>query len=156
MRPLDDRIVDLSASVPGISALVVFGSRARGAPRPDSDLDVGVLPSTADPRERRRLQAGLASALADLAPDGRVDVIFMDEAPDLLRQRILETGRMLVCRDPVAWQDFRVRTMREYGDREWVRRLMRSAQRRRLEQGETGGRSGRALDSLGRIGKLPH
>lgn len=155
MRPLDARIVDLSSSVPGISALIVFGSRAQGSPRQDSDLDVGVLPSTVDPRERRRLQAGLASALADLAPSGRVDVVFMDEAPDLLRQRILETGRVLVCRDPAAWRDLRVRTMREHGDREWVRQLMRSAQRRRLEHGEAGGRSGRALDSLGRLGKLP-
>lgn len=154
MPLLDDRIVDLSESVPGISALMVFGSRAQGSPRPDSDLDVAVLPSTADPRERRRLQAGLASALTDLAPGGRVDVVLIDEAPDLLRQRILETGRILLCRDPAAFQSLRVRTMREYGDREWVRQLMRTAQRRRLELGETGGRSGRALDSLGRVGKL--
>jgi predicted nucleotidyltransferase len=155
MKPLDERIVGLSESIPGISALIVFGSRANGTPRPDSDLDVGVLPSTSDPRERRRLQAGLASALADLTPGGRVDVVVMDEAPDLLRQRILETGRLLVNRDPAAFQDLRVRTMREYGDREWVRQLMRTAHRRRLEHGETGGRSGRALDSLGRVGKLP-
>lgn len=154
MGVLDDRIVGLSEAVPGISALVVFGSRAQGSPRPDSDLDVGVLPASADPRERRRLQAGLASALSDLSPDGRVDVVLLDEAPDLLRQRIFETGRLLICRNPTAYQDLRIKTMREYGDREWVRSLMRTAQRRRLEAGETRGRSGRALDSLGRLGKL--
>jgi hypothetical protein len=94
--------------------------------------------------------------LADLAPEGRVDVVFLDEASDLLRQRVLETGRLLINRDPKAFRDLRVRTMREYGDREWVRDLMRTAQKRRLEQGEPSGRSGRALESLKRVGKLSH
>lgn len=155
MRPLADQIVRLAEAVPGISALVAFGSRASGSPRQDSDLDVAVLPDSVDPQARRRLQSQLAVALADLAPGGRVDVVLMDEAPDLLRQRILETGQLLICRNPEAFRDLRVRTMREYGDREWVRQLMRTAQRRRLERGEPSGRSGRALESLGRIGRLP-
>ncbi|MFL6293693.1 MAG: type VII toxin-antitoxin system MntA family adenylyltransferase antitoxin [Thermoanaerobaculia bacterium] len=134
---------------------MIFGSRASGSPRPDSDLDIGVLPDSSDPQVRRALQSQLAVALADLAPAGRVDVVLMDEIPDLLRQRILETGRVLICRDPAAFQDLRVRTMREHGDREWVRRILRTAQRRRLEQGMPSGRSGRALESLGRVGKLP-
>ena len=154
MRSLPDQIARLAEPVPGISALVAFGSRASGSPRPDSDLDVAVLPDSSDPQARRSLQSQLAVALADLAPGGRVDVVLMDEAPDLLRQRILETGQLLICRDPAAFHELRVRTMREYGDREWVRQLMRTAQRRRLERGESSGRSGRALESLGRVGKL--
>ena len=155
MKTLDDQVAHLAESVPGVSTLLVFGSRASGSPRPDSDLDVGVLPNSDDPQARRRLQSQLAVALADLAPEGRVDVVLMDEVTDLLRQRILETGRVLICRDPAAFQDLRVRTMREYGDREWARRLMRTAQRQRLERGKTDGRSGRALESLGRVGKIP-
>jgi predicted nucleotidyltransferase len=155
MSTLDDQVVRLAESVPGISALMIFGSRVSGSPRSDSDLDVGVLPDSKNPQARRRLQSQLAVALADLAPDGRVDVVLMDEVSDLVRQRILETGKVLICRDPAAFQDLRVQTMREYGDREWVRRLMRTAQRRRLERGGPSGRSGRALESLGRIGKLP-
>ena len=155
MKALDDQVIRLAGPVPGVSALMVFGSRASGSPRPDSDLDIGVLPDSGSPEARRRLQSQLAVALADLAPEGRVDVVLMDEVTDLLRQRILETGRVLICRDPSAFQELRVRTMREYGDREWARRLMRTAQRRRLERGEASGRSGRALESLGRVGKLP-
>jgi predicted nucleotidyltransferase len=140
--------------IPGIAALLVFGSRARGTPRPDSDLDIAVLPAADDPTSRRQLQASLAVALADLAPGGRVDVVLLDESPELLRQRVFETGRVLLCRDRMALRDLRVRTMREHGDREWARRLMREAQQHRLERGESGGRSGRALESLGRLGKL--
>jgi predicted nucleotidyltransferase len=154
MERLDEEIRAAVEGIPGISVLAVFGSRARGTQRPDSDLDVAVLPDSEDPTVRRRLQASIAVALADLAPEGRVDVVFLDEATDVLRQRIMETGRALICRDPEAWRDLRVRTMREYGDREWVRDLFREAQRRRLEEGRPSGRSGKALVSLGRVGKL--
>lgn len=155
MQVLNDEITRQVEPIEGIAALLVFGSRAVGTERPDSDLDVAVLPSIGDdPKARRKLQTRIAVALADLAPEGRVDVILLDEATDLIRQRILETGRLLICRDRVAFRDLRVRTMREYGDREWVRELMLEAQKRRLEQGEPSGRSPRALESLRRIGKL--
>lgn len=155
MRPLDEQILRAAEEIPGISVLAVFGSRARGTHRPDSDLDVAVLPENGDPQIRRRLQVRVAVALADLAPEGQVDVVILDEATDVLRQRVMETGRVLICRDPEAWKELRVRTMREYGDREWARRLFRQAQRRRLTSGETSGRSGKAVESLRRLGKLP-
>ena len=157
MESLDAEILRATKAIPGISVLVVFGSRARGTHRPDSDLDVAVLPAAeaTNPRARRVLLTDLAVALADLTPTGRVDVVLLDDASDVLRQRVMETGRVLVCRDPVAWRDLRVRTMREYGDREWARELMIEAQRRRLERGEPSGRSARALASLERVGKLP-
>lgn len=154
MPSLDEAIREAVREIPGISVLVVFGSRARGTHRPDSDLDVAVLPESADSRDRRRLQSRVAVALAELAPEGRVDVVLVDEATDVLRQRIMETGRILLNRDNEAWKELRVRTMREYGDREWVRELFMEAQRRRLEQGDFGGRSGKALESLRRVGRL--
>jgi predicted nucleotidyltransferase len=156
MPTLDEEILKATRDLPGIAVLVVFGSRAQGNHRPDSDLDVAVLPDTADSRARRYLQADLAAALAHLTPDGRVDVVLMDEAPEVLRQRIMETGRVLLNRDNEAWKELRVRTMREYGDSEYYRRLYIEAQRRRLERGEPSGRSAKAIDSLKRVGKLPH
>lgn len=152
---LDDEIRSRVEALPGIAALLVFGSRARGSERPDSDLDLAVLPALGeDPRARRALQTDLAVACAELAPEGRIDVVLLDEATDLLRQRVLESGRLLVCNDAAAFRDLRVRTLREFGDREWVRELMVSAQKRRLEGGEPIGRSPRALESLGRLGRL--
>lgn len=154
MPSLDHQVLEAVQDFPGIAVLVLFGSRARGTHRPDSDLDVAVLPGTPDSRARRHLQADVAVALAELAPEGRVDVILLDEAPEVLRQRIMETGRVLINRAPEAWKELRVRTMREYGDSEWARKLYREAQRRRLERGEPSGRSGKALESLERIGRL--
>jgi predicted nucleotidyltransferase len=154
--PLDEQILAAVQDIPGISVLVVFGSRARGTQRPDSDLDVAVLPESADSRARRRLQVAVAVALADLAPEGRVDVVLLDEVSNDFRQAVMESGRVLLGRDLEAWKELRVRTMREYGDREWARRLFREAQRRRLERGEPSGRSAKALESLRRVGKLSH
>jgi predicted nucleotidyltransferase len=155
MQVLDDEITRRVEPIEGIAALLVFGSRAAGTERPDSDLDVAVLPSIGDDlKARRELQTRIAVALADLAPEGRVDVILLDEASDLIRQRVLEAGRLLICRDRLAFRDLRVRTMREYGDREWVREFTLEVHKLRLEQGEPSGRSPRALESLRRIGKL--
>jgi predicted nucleotidyltransferase len=155
VEDLDRDVLQAARAVPGVAVLVVFGSRARGAARPDSDLDVGVLPgSDVDPVGRRHLQTDLAVALSHLAPEGRVDVVVLDEAGDLLRQRVMETGRVVLCRDRRAWRDLRVRTMREYGDREWERKIYRDAQRRRLTGREPSGRSARALVSLERVGRL--
>jgi predicted nucleotidyltransferase len=154
MREIDRRIAEAAGGVAGISSLVVFGSRAAGRPRPTSDLDVGVLPDTRDSEVRRKLQSRLAVALADLAPEGRVDVVLLDEAPPLLRHRILSSGRLLICRDREAWTELLVRTMREHGDCQWVYELLIPAQRRRLTEGLPDGRPAEAVESLERLGRL--
>ena len=147
---LEARIARAVAVVDGVGTVALFGSHATNRARPDSDLDVAVLPTTADPTCRRRLVSRVAAALAGLAPGGRVDVVLVDEAPELLRQRIFEHGRLVMQRNPAVWRAWRVRTMREHGDREPYRRMLRNAQARRLAAGRIGGRSGRALDSLER------
>ena len=154
MDAIDRRVAEAAGQVPGISSLVVFGSRAGGRPRPTSDLDVGVLPDTWDSEGRRKLQTRLAVALADLAPGGRVDVVLLDEAPPLLRHRIVSSGRLLICRDREAWTNLLVGTMREHGDREWVYELLIPAQRRRLTEGRPDGRPAEAVESLERLGRL--
>lgn len=152
---IDARIAQAVESIPGIAVVVVFGSRARRTHRADSDLDAGILPDRGFPRtERLYLQASVAAALSHLAPAGRVDVVLMDEATDLLRQRIMEMGRVVLCRDAALWRDLRVRTMKEYGDREGERLNYQETQRRRLEGGKPSGRSARALVSLERVGRL--
>jgi predicted nucleotidyltransferase len=145
---LDREIARAVQAIPGIAALALFGSRASGKARPDSDLDVAVLPTAG--ADRRDLQVSVAVALADLAPKGRVDVVLLDEAPELLRHNVLAGGRLVLCRDEQAWRDLRIWTMREHGDREWARDVLREAQWRRLARGEAGGRSGHALESLER------
>jgi predicted nucleotidyltransferase len=154
MSTLDEEVLRATEAIPGIAVLVLFGSRARGDHRAYSDLDVAVLPDSQEPGTGWHLLADIAVALADLAPEGRVDVVPLDQANDVLRQRVMEHGRVLINRDPEAWKQLRVRTMREYGDREWARRLYEQAQYRRLQERRPSGRSPKALESLRRLGKL--
>lgn len=147
MATLDDEIRDAVAAIPGIAALLIFGSRARGTHRPDSDLDIAVLPTAdgaIDPKANgllKDLRIRLAVALAHLAPGGRVDVVRLDLAPDTLRQRVMVEGRMIVCHDLAAWKALRVATMKEYGDREWARKIYQRALVKRLSGGSPSGRS---------------
>ena len=141
VEDLGARVLRALGGVPDLSTVVLFGSRAGGRPRPESDLDVAILPVSRTDVSRRKLQARVAAALADLAADGRVDVVFLDEAPELLRQRIMERGRVLLDREPERWRELRRRTMREHGDREPYRNLLRLAQMRRLLAGAEDGRS---------------
>lgn len=76
-------------------------------------------------------------ALAHLAPAGRVDAVPLDRAPATLRQRVMEDGNMVLCRDPAAWKALRLRTMKEYGDQQWARDLFRRTLRRRILERRT-------------------
>ena len=146
---LERRIRDAVADVPGIAALLIFGSRARGTARPTSDLDLAVLPTAEEAAAKRRvfqtLEMRLHVAVAHLSPhpEQHVDVVRLDRAPETLRQRVMVEGRMLLCRDPAAWRALRVKTMREVGDRQWMRTRYRRALRRRLLEGRPSGRSAR-------------
>lgn len=156
MRKIEERVRDAVREISDLAAVLVFGSRARGEEREESDLDVAVLPAKdlgtgeESALARHRLQKRLLVALADLAPEGRVDVIFLDEASVTLRQRVMEQGRMAECRDPAPWQALRVATMKEYGDSEWFRRIYRRELRKRLTEGRPRGRSAPARKPLER------
>ena len=71
---------------------VLFGSAARGRLRPDSDLDIGFLPTRDLPlADELALQASLERAT------GRtVDLVDLDRADVLLRFEIARYGRVLV------------------------------------------------------------
>jgi len=50
---IDTEILEALGALHGIDALAVFGSRACGRSRPDSDLDVAVLTVDTNPAARR-------------------------------------------------------------------------------------------------------
>jgi len=125
--------------IEGISAAILFGSRARGTPRANSDLDIAILPDPDSTRPRHRLIGAVAVALADFSPEGRVDVVLLDDAPELLRHRILSGGLRLICRDERAWRDLVVGTLRDHGDREYYRDVLRKGLHKRLTEGRNFG-----------------
>ena len=116
--------------VPGIAAVYLFGSMARGTARAASDLDLGVLylepPASTLEAQPYDLEAALERALGR-----RVEIVVLNGAPVDLRIRVLRDGRLIVDRDRSARIAFEVRTRNEAFDLEPVLREYRSPRRTR-------------------------
>jgi uncharacterized protein len=127
-RDLGVQIVDFFTAVPGVAAVYLFGSTARGDAHADSDVDVAVLFEVTPPHTlhgRFALGSELERAL------GRpVDLIVMNDAPVDLRIRVLRDGELLVDRNKSMRIASEVRTRNEYFDFEPVLKLYRSPRRK--------------------------
>jgi uncharacterized protein len=103
------------AAEPAIVCAWLFGSRARGTARPDSDVDVAVLAELPRGIERHDwkwdLEARLTTALR--LP---VQVVLVDRAPADLVRRILREDRLLLDRDPKKRVAMEVKKRMEYFD----------------------------------------
>ena len=105
------RVLELE---PGLLYALVFGSSARGAHRPDSDVDIAVefrAGAAQDVRAIGRLAARLESAAGR-----RVDLVLLDEAPVPLAYRVFAHGRLLIERDHAALVARKARVIVEYLD----------------------------------------
>lgn len=89
-------------SLPDCQAIYRFGSWGTSGQRPDSDIDLAILPaSPLDPLRRWQL----AQSLASLA--GRdVDLVDLLRASTVLRMQVLATGDRLFCADDYAVELF--------------------------------------------------
>ena len=118
----------------GVDLLVVFGSAARGADRPRSDIDVGVRLRDDSPAARRAVELALGRSLRR-----EVDVVYLDEAAPLLRFQIAREGVLIHEAAPHLWPDFRARAMLDWWDWASTFRMIHDAGLRRLHQQAGGG-----------------
>lgn len=81
---------------PPLQLAILFGSRARARARPDSDIDLAILP--VDPALPLHDENGLVAAL-EHATGLRVDLVRLDQAAPALRWRIARDGIVLLS-DP--------------------------------------------------------
>lgn len=105
----------------GVSAVVLFGSRALGTAREKSDYDIGILQN--DPKilrspEKRSaaydvLYNLLSSKIQSLV---NIDIVFLDTAPGELRAHVMKYGKPIFEISPNIFADFRERIMTEYAD----------------------------------------
>ncbi len=114
--------------VPWVQFAYLFGSRARGQHRPDSDVDLAVAISDAPPDAYRQL-------VRRLSVDGDLHLTLLHEAPPLLRYNVLRDGKLVFERDAAARIRFQVRTMSEYLDMLPGQERLVQAQKARLKAG---------------------
>jgi len=118
-----------------VAAAYLFGSQATGATTPLSDVDIAVLLDPGLPAAGE-VQAMLISDLMLALHRSDVDVVVLNTAPPLLKERAISRGHLLYCRDDIARVRFEVATRREYIDTQ----PLRDAQDRALLERHAGSR----------------
>lgn len=90
----------------GLVAAWIYGSYGMPEQTPLSDLDLALLFQKGRVPEFKR-QLEIYSKIPEiLHEDDDISVTILNRSPVLFQFRVLETGRQLICRDPIALADF--------------------------------------------------
>jgi predicted nucleotidyltransferase len=117
---------------PRLRLAVLFGSAARGALRPDSDVDVGIVPYDAN----LTLAAELDLQTRLSAACGReAEIVRLDRATTLLRWQAALHGVPLLSDPPTEWSRFQARAAIEHAELRVVRDPAAERFRERLARG---------------------
>ena len=117
--------------LPGVELAFLFGSRAQERARTESDFDIGVLlDAEAAAAERGGTIRALVGRLGREVASTLIDLVVLNDAPALLRHRVLRDGIVLFQRSPEVRVRFARETIRDYQDG-FIRR--REFTRRRIE-----------------------
>jgi predicted nucleotidyltransferase len=149
---LSARIRDL----PFVRLAYLFGSRARGRAREDSDIDVAVLTDDdrcADAEEHYQTLLAILDAL-DGVSAAELDIVLLNEAPPLLRHRVLRDGVLLFARSPEERVRFAIRAIRDHQDGEVRREEFLRRGLERMKRGRDDGGQGRLLEAARDLGRL--
>ena len=118
----------------GVHFAYLFGSRARGQERPDSDFDIAVwFPVELDALARFKrgcdLQARLEQALS-----GKVDLIILNDAKPVLQNEAVLRGLALYPQNKEAIIRFEARLRQRYEDYAYSQRYFTEARKKRMDK----------------------
>jgi len=134
-------IGDALAPIALVQVAYLFGSRARGTARPDSDLDIAIaLPRELSDAERGRTKLHVIDALtAALGALGeRADIVDLDRAGSAVAFSAISAGQCVFVRDRADRVRLEARVARRYDDERPYRELMRTAALRAAEKMRAG------------------
>jgi uncharacterized protein len=131
-----DEDVDALLADAGVQFAYLFGSRATGRERPDSDADIAIM---VDRPMELLDEAVLADRLARTLGVPSVDLLDLGRASLRMRGRVLAEGRRIFSVDEPARVAFEVRSRSEYFDFLPTHRAHRDAFLRRVAAGGLNG-----------------
>lgn len=99
----------------GLAAAWIYGSYGTPCQTPLSDLDLALL-FRPDAVPGLWEELGIAGTIQEILHEDDASVTVLNRSPIIFQFRVLETGRQLVCNDPVAVADFTERVLSEHGD----------------------------------------
>jgi uncharacterized protein YutE (UPF0331/DUF86 family)/predicted nucleotidyltransferase len=131
-RNIRERLAGISerlVGLPGLNALWLFGSYARGEETPLSDLDFAYIPMPG-PADALSLDVALYAGLSSFLATDEITLVNLSGAAPALVFRVLQEGKLLLCRNPEGVADLVEHTLAKRAE---VRRIIRD-----MLQGETG------------------
>ncbi len=132
-----ERVSELLAVHDFIEFALLFGSFARAAPQPWSDVDIAIHVS----RPLALLELGRLTAALERGLGRDVDVLVLNTALDrnpALAYRVISEGMLLFCRSRKTFVDFKTRAILGYLDTAFLRAMIARAFLERLETGRFG------------------
>lgn len=150
-----ERLAAAVRELPEVRLAFLFGSRAHGHERPDSDFDIGILlDDEAAGSERGGTIRRLAGRLGRVVASALLDVVVLNDAPVLLRQRVLRDGVLLHERVAGERVRFAVKTIREYQDSQVRRDEFTRRRIQRLTGAQEHGGPGDLLEKARGVARL--
>jgi predicted nucleotidyltransferase len=92
----------------------LFGSFGKGRPFPLSDVDIAIYLKNVKNLSDKRLE--ILGTLIDLLQTDEIDLVILNNAPLILRMKILESRKVIVDHNPFLRHRYESITMREYFD----------------------------------------
>lgn len=144
IAPLDEVALGRLSEVldrEGVVAGLLIGSQARGNPGPLSDVDIAVWHDPElDSRGRFNLQLSIAGQAGRVLGTDEIDVVLLNGAPPLMRQRAIRDGKRLVERDRDERVRLETKAILDYLDTAPLRAELGRGMRRRMGEGRFGRR----------------
>ena len=115
MEPKDEqRIGEVLGGFEGVQAVYLFGSHADQTARPDSDIDLAVVPAS---EEARSQKVDMLAALVQAGFDN-LDLVFLDGTDAVLRYHAVRRNRPLYKAPGFSHGTYFSLALREYWDLE--------------------------------------
>jgi predicted nucleotidyltransferase len=128
-----NRITTTVEKLPNLKLLILFGSRARGEDKPDSDWDLAIS------YDETNRQTGIKeisndyltylSILSELFEINRdlIDLIELDRCSPLMKYQVARDGKLIYEKNTGDFLKFRVRAWKEYADTAKFRKIQKDS-----------------------------
>ncbi len=121
---------------PDIIFCFLFGSYGKNQISPLSDVDLAFyLREDVNTFEKK---LDLIEITGRLLGTDEIDLVILNEAPATLVREIINTGKVLICKDENKMIEFEIRKLREFFDTQFLREFSEKQLIRRIKKGQYG------------------